>query len=105
MLAPQWVPESHLKKFPPVEGENGENIVSQPSKSQFVCLCVFRVFKVNAGQLENDIRAAFALLIPPFQHPFDKAQKKPHGSFEVECGSCQHDVYGVSEKTLVKVPS
>ena len=37
--------------------------------------------------------------------PFEKAQKEPHGSFEVICGSSEHDIYRVSEKTLVEVPS
>ena len=35
----------------------------------------------------------------------EKAQKEPHGSFEVKCGSSEHDIYRVSEKTLVEVPS
>ena len=37
--------------------------------------------------------------------PFEKAQKEPHGSFEVICGSSENDIYRVSEKTLVEVPS
>ena len=41
----------------------------------------------------------------PPNDPFEKAQKKPHGSFEVICGSSEHDIYRVSEKTLVEVPS
>ena len=40
----------------------------------------------------------------PPNDPFEKAQKKPHGSFEVICGSSEHDIYRVSEKTLVEVP-
>lgn len=41
----------------------------------------------------------------PPNDPFEKAQKEPHGSFEVICGSSEHDIYRVSEKTLVEVPS
>ena len=41
----------------------------------------------------------------PPKDPFEKAQKEPHGSFEVICGSSEHDIYRVSEKTLVNVPS
>ena len=41
----------------------------------------------------------------PPNAPSEKAQKEPHGSFEVKCGSSEHDIYRVSEKTLVKVPS
>ena len=37
--------------------------------------------------------------------PFEKAQKEPHGSFEVICGSSEHDIYRVFEQTLVEVPS
>ena len=33
-----------------------------------------------------------------------KAQKKPHGSFEVECGGGEHNVDVVSENTFVEVP-
>ena len=29
----------------------------------------------------------------------EKAQKEPHGSFEVICSSSEHDIYRVSEKT------
>ncbi len=32
-----------------------------------------------------------------------KVKKKPYGSFEVESGSCKHDVDGVPEETLVEV--
>ncbi len=28
--------------------------------------------------------------------PFNKAQKNSHGSFEVKCGSCKHDIVRVS---------
>ena len=31
-------------------------------------------------------------------------QKKPDGSFEVECDNCKHDIDGVSEETFVEVP-
>ena len=41
----------------------------------------------------------------PLDDPSEKAQKEPHGSFEVICSSSEHDIYRVSEKTLVKVPS
>ena len=41
----------------------------------------------------------------PFDDPSEKAQKEPHGSFEVICSSSEHDIYRVSEKTLVEVPS
>lgn len=41
----------------------------------------------------------------PLDDPSEKAQKKPHGSFEVICSSSEHDIYRVSEKTLVEVPS
>ena len=41
----------------------------------------------------------------PPNDPFEKAQKEPRGSFEVICGSSEHDIYRVSEKTLVEVPS
>ena len=41
----------------------------------------------------------------PPDDPSEKAQKEPHGSFEVKCGSSEHDIYRVSEKTLVEVPS
>ena len=41
----------------------------------------------------------------PYLQPLDEAQKKPHGSFEVECGSSEHDVEGVSEKIPVEVSS
>ena len=37
----------------------------------------------------------------PPNDPFEKAQKEPRGSFEVICGSSEHDIY----KTLVEVPS
>ena len=40
----------------------------------------------------------------PPNDPFEKAQKVPRGSFEVICGSSEHDIYRVSEKTLVEVP-
>lgn len=35
----------------------------------------------------------------PPNDPFEKAQKEPRGSFEVICGSSEHDIYRVSEKT------
>ena len=41
----------------------------------------------------------------PLDEPSEKAQKEPHGSFEVICSSSEHDIYRVSEKTLVEVPS
>ena len=41
----------------------------------------------------------------PLDDPSEKAQKEPHGSFEVICSSSEHDIYRVSEKTLVEVPS
>ena len=41
----------------------------------------------------------------PHETPSEQAQKKPHGSFEVICCGSEHDVDGVSEKTLVEVPS
>ena len=41
----------------------------------------------------------------PPNAPSEKAQKEPHGFLEVICGSSEHDIYRVSEKTLVKVPS
>ena len=41
----------------------------------------------------------------PPDDPFEKAQKEPHGSFEVKCGSSEHDIDRVSEKTLVIVPA
>lgn len=41
----------------------------------------------------------------PPNDPSEKAQKEPHGFLEVICGSSEHDIYRVSEKTLVKVPS
>ena len=48
---------------------------------------------------------ALSLCHDPPSAPSEKAQKEPHGSFEVKCGSSEHDIYRVSEKTLVKVPS
>ena len=41
----------------------------------------------------------------PPNDPFEKAQKEPHGSLEVKCSSSEHDIYRVSEKLLVEVPS
>ena len=41
----------------------------------------------------------------PLDDPSEKAQKEPHGSFEVICSSSEHDIYRVSEKPLVEVPS
>ena len=41
----------------------------------------------------------------PPNDQLEKAQKEPHGAFEVICGSSEHDIYWVSEKTLVEVPS
>ena len=41
----------------------------------------------------------------PHNDPSEKAQKEPHGFLKVICGSSEHDIYRVSEKTLVKVPS
>ena len=41
----------------------------------------------------------------PPNDPFEKAQKAPRGSFEVICGSSEHDSWRVCEKTLVEVPS
>ena len=41
----------------------------------------------------------------PLDEPSEKAQKEPHGSFEIICSSSEHDIYRVSEKTLVEVPS
>ena len=35
----------------------------------------------------------------PPNDAFEKAQKEPRGSFEVICGSSEHDIYRVSEKT------
>jgi hypothetical protein len=35
--------------------------------------------------------------------PFNKAQKNSHGSFEVKCGSCKHDIDRVPKETLIKV--
>ena len=40
----------------------------------------------------------------PLDEPSEKVQKEPHGSFEVICSS-EHDIYRVSEKTLVEIPS
>lgn len=34
-----------------------------------------------------------------------KRYKKSYGSYEVICGSSEHDINSVSEKTLVEVPS
>ena len=48
---------------------------------------------------------AMSLCHEPPNDPFEKAQKEPHGSLEVKCGSSEHDIYRVSEKTLVEVPS
>ena len=48
---------------------------------------------------------ALSLCHDPPNAPSEKAQKEPHGSFEVKCCSSEHDIYRVSEKTLVKVPS
>ena len=47
----------------------------------------------------------YPLCHEPHDDPPDKAQKEPHGSFEVICGGSEHDVNRVSEKTLVEVPS
>ena len=41
----------------------------------------------------------------PHNDPSEKAQKEPHGFLEVICGSSEHDIYRVSEKTFIKVPS
>ena len=41
----------------------------------------------------------------PPNAPSEKAQTEPHGSFEVICGSSEHDISRVSEKTLVEVLS
>ena len=41
----------------------------------------------------------------PPNAPSEKAQKEPHGSIEVICGISEYDIYRVSEKTLVEVPS
>lgn len=40
----------------------------------------------------------------PFYHSSNKAQKKPHGSFEVECSRSEHHVDGITQETLVEVP-
>lgn len=37
--------------------------------------------------------------------PPDKTPQASYGSFEVICGGSEHDIYRVSEKTLVGVPS
>ena len=47
----------------------------------------------------------YPLCHEPHDVPPDKAQKEPHGSFEVICGGSEHNVDRVSEKTLVEVPS
>ena len=52
----------------------------------------------------SDNRPLF-LCHEPHNAPSEKAQKEPHGFLEVICGSSEHDIYRVSEKTLVKVPS
>ena len=51
-----------------------------------------------------DNRPLFLCHEPP-NAPSEKAQKEPPGFLEVICGSSEHDIYRVSEKTLVKVPS
>ena len=51
-----------------------------------------------------DNRPLFLCHEPP-NAPSEKAQKEPHVFLKVICGSSEHDIYRVSEKTLVKVPS
>lgn len=41
----------------------------------------------------------------PLNQLSNKTSKHPHGSFEVKCGSSEHDVYSVSEKAIIKVSS
>ena len=48
---------------------------------------------------------ALSLCHEPPNDPSEKAQKEPHGSFEVVFSSSEHDIYRVSEKTRVEVPS
>lgn len=40
----------------------------------------------------------------PFYHGSNKAQKKPHGYFEVECSRSEHHIEGITQETLVEVP-
>ena len=51
-----------------------------------------------------DNRPLFLCHEPP-NAPSEKAQKEPHVFLKVICGSSEHDIYRVSVKTLVEVPS
>ena len=70
-------------------------VLSQPLKSSHTrvhetCRALNEVFKL-AEDLKNP--------------SLNKSQRSPHGSLEVKCGGCKHDIDGVSEKTLVEVAS
>ena len=81
---------SVVAKFEPNSAVSSQPLKSSHTRVHETCRALNEVFKL-AEDLKNP--------------SLNKSQKSPHGSLEVKCGGCKHDIDGVSEKTLVEVAS
>ena len=68
---------------------------SRPLKSSRTCVYETCRALNEAFKLAEDLK----------NPSLNKSQKNPHGSLEVKCGSCEHDIDRVSEMTFLEVMS